>query len=215
MKKYFIALTVLFAAMSHCFSQITTQKKQTSPTVQQTTLTKKPLATDKVLTTSSTSTKVKPDSTKANLQDLSFSVTTARSYTQDPGTNKAADTHWSCSLFDENGRQVATFLDNSNSDEYTSGSETPTLKMNMVNAAVFGDFSKGVRIHISITPNGNDTWGISLLKLTFDFMNPKFTQQLSWGGIRLTQDNKDIDLLFNQVNNAVPKYDIKANKEGR
>jgi len=218
MKAHFLFAPVVLLMAVHCFSQTGAQKKTTTsganPVLLRTTSTKAPVTTEKILTTSSTSSKVKIDSTKANLQDLSFSVTTARSYIQDPGTNKA-DTHWSCVLFDENGRQVASFLDNSNTDEYVSGSETPLLKMHSDNAAVFGDFSKGGRLHLSITPNGNDTWEISSLKLSFDFANPKFTQQLSWGGIKLTQDNKDIDLLFNQVNNAVPKYDIKANKEGR
>jgi hypothetical protein len=176
----------------------------------------KPLIQKTVVTTPETKRITNPqpvDSEKATLVDASFSVTTARSYNEDPGTNKAADTHWSCVLFDQNGRQIASFHDDSNSDEYVSGSQTPVLKMQVDNTAAFGDFSKGGRLHISITPNGNDTWEISEFDLTLDFSGPGFTQKLKWNGIRLTQDNKDIDLFFNQQNNAAPQYDIKANKK--
>jgi hypothetical protein len=85
--------------------------------------------------------------------------------------------------------------------------------MHTDNLATFSDFSKGGRLHISITPNGNDSWEISEFDFILDFSEPKFTNQLKWNGIRLTQDNKDIDLYFTPSNNGTLKYDIKANKK--
>jgi hypothetical protein len=217
-----INLALVFTA--NCFSQTIAQKKQTesiktssktatvatNPVVQQNTATKTVMATNNLL---SASNNTKINSSKAALSDASFTVTTAGSHNEDPGTNKAADTHWSCVLFDENGRQIASFTDNSNTDEYVSGSQTPVLKMHVDNPALYADFSKGGRLHISITPSGNDTWEISEFDLSLDFSGPKFTDHLQWNGIRLTQDNKDIDLNFNQQNNSTLQYDLKANKK--
>lgn len=220
MRVNFLSPAALLITLN-CFSQITVQKKQaeqvkagstvpTNPTVQQNTAIKTVTATNNILSSPSNK---KTDSSKANFTEASFSITTARSYNEDPGTNKAADTHWSCVLFDQNGRQIASFNDDSNNDEYVSGSQTPVLKMHVDNNAAFEDFSKGGRLHISITPNGNDTWEISEFDLNLDFTGPTFTSKLKWNAIRLTQDSKDIDLHFNQQSNSTPQYDLKANKK--
>jgi len=224
MKVSFLLPAGLLIALN-CFSQITAQKKQAeqvrttskttpalaNPMGQQNTAAKTATTTNNNVLTAPIN--KKPDSAKAVLSNASFVVTTARSYNVDPGANKAADTHWSCILFDQTNRQIASFQDNSNADEYISGSQTPVLEMHIDNSALFGDLSKGGRIHISITPSGNDTWEISEFDLSLDFSVPKFTCQLKWNGIRLTQDIKDIDLFFTQQNNGTLKYDIKANKK--
>ena len=77
----------------------------------------------------------------------------------------------------------------------------------------FGDFSKGGRLHISITPGGNDTWEIGEFDLILEFTSPNFTNKLKWNNVRLTQDNKDTDLPFNQQDSPGFKYDLKANKK--
>jgi len=178
--------------------------------VQQNMATKTPLATNNIIT--SQSVRSRTDSAKATLADVSFLVSTLNSSAQDPGTNKAADTHWSCTLFDQNNREVASFQDNSNTDEYGSGSTTPLLKMQTESAVTFGDFQNGGRLHISIVPSGDDTWEISEFDLNLGFSFPNFTSKLKWSGIRLTQDNKDVDVFFSQQNNGALKYDLKANR---
>lgn len=197
-----------------------------SQTVQKTTV-KSPVAVknaavqqSSAVKTSATSTavinhnsNVKVDSAKASLVSASFEIGIAASNVQGPGTNKALDTHWSCTLFDQNNREVARFQDNSNSDEYVSGSETPLLNMQLESAVTFGDLLKAGRFHISITPGGNDTWEISEFDLNLAFSSPGFNSKLIWNSIRLTQNNKDIDLFFSQQNNGVLKYDLKANKD--
>lgn len=224
MKTNFLFPAALLITLN-CSSQITSQKKQVeqakitsratpvlaNPTGQQNTAAKTATTTNNNVLTAPINKKA--DSASAILSHASFVVTTARSYNEEPGTNKAADTHWSCTLFDANGRQVASFSDDSNTDEYIAGSQTPALGMHADNTAAFGDFSKGGRLHISIAPSGNDTWVISVFDLSLGFSTPNFTNHVSWSGIRLTQDSREIDLYFNQQSSATPKYDVKANKK--
>jgi hypothetical protein len=90
-----------------------TQNLLTSTGVQQNTATKTVTTANNVFTKPNGA---KIDSAKASMTEASFSVTTARSYNEDPATNKAADTHWSCILYDQNGRQIASFQDNTNTE---------------------------------------------------------------------------------------------------
>ncbi len=110
--------------------------------------------------------------------------------------NKDPDTHWSCGIFDQSDRPITSFHDDSNSDEYPSGYTTPALKMHIDNAANFGDFSNGGRLHINIAPNGHDTWNISQFVIVLDFQNPRIAQRINWNNISLSQDKRDIDLPF-------------------
>ena len=133
-----------------------------------------------------------PDYSGSSLLDASFTLRTGASIS----CNKDADTHWSCGIFDQNGRPVASFHDDSNTDEYAEGSTTGPLKMHIDNAAIFGDFANGGHLHINIAPNGNDAWCMDYFTVAFDFLKPKFAQQLTWYGIDLGQDKRDIDLYF-------------------
>jgi hypothetical protein len=112
------------------------------------------------------------------------------------GYNKDPDTHWSCGIFDQNGRPVTSFHDDSDNDEYPEGSVTGPLQMHIDNSAVLGDFATNGHIHINIAPNGNDTWQISSFTLALDFQNPSLSQKLAWSMITLSQDKRDIDLYF-------------------
>jgi len=112
------------------------------------------------------------------------------------GYNKDPDTHWSCGTFDQNGRPVSSFHDDSDNDEYPEGSVNGPLQMHIDNSAVLGDFATNGHIHINIAPNGNDTWQISSFTLALDFQNPSLSQKLSWSNITLSQDKRDIDLYF-------------------
>jgi uncharacterized membrane protein len=208
MKPIFLCLIVFLLVTTKSISQVLQRKQTTTPVVQRT-ITKTSVIPRKMQSSIPQNTSTKIDSAKATLLDATFVVVTAKNSSLDPETNKAANTHWSCTLFDQNNRQVASFNDDSN-DEYVSGYQTPVLKMQVDNATLLGDFSKGGRLHISITPKGNDTWEISDFNLTIDFHNPLFTQKLTWNGIKLSQDKKDVDLFFN--NNSGLKYDLKANK---
>ena len=141
---------------------------------------------------------IPPDISKASLLDVFFKLQTAmaqvnftfHSYNKDP------DTHWSFGIFDQNERSITSFHDDSDNDEYPDGSITGPLKMSMVNAAVFGDFSNGGHIHINIAPKGNDEWRMDNFSITLDFLNPKTSQTITWYGLLLTQDKRDADLYF-------------------
>jgi hypothetical protein len=146
-----------------------------------------------------------PNYSKATLLDAFVTVSTgfsAQTFPVTSGENKDPDTHWSCGIFDQNGRPITSFHDDSNNDEYAQGSITGPLQMHIDNSAVFGDFANGGRIHINIAPNGNDTWGITNFVLAIDFQNPSISQRIAWSsGFEMTQDKRDIDLYF--------KYDGK------
>lgn len=141
---------------------------------------------------------IPPDISKANLLDVFFKLETGmaqvnftfHSYNKDP------DTHWSFGIFDQNERSITSFHDDSDNDEYPDGSTTGPLKMTMVNAAVFDDFSNGGHIHINIAPKGNDEWRMDNFSITLDFLNPKTSQTITWYGLALTQDKRDADLYF-------------------
>jgi len=112
------------------------------------------------------------------------------------GDNKDPDTHWSCGVFDQNEKQIGSFHDDSDNDEYPMDATTGPLKMHLDNSAILNNFVNGGHLHINIAPNGNDTWGISKFTLTFDFLNPKCSQVVSWTYINLSQDHRDADLYF-------------------
>ncbi len=140
-----------------------------------------------------------PNFSKASLLDAFVTVSTAVAAPTFPissGDNKDPDTHWSCGIFDQNGRPITSFHDDSNSDEYSEGSITGPLQMHIDNSAVFGDFANGGHIHINIAPNGNDTWGIAKFVLAIDFQNPTISQRITWPGFLMSQDKRDIDLYF-------------------
>ena len=213
MKPIISCLSVFLLVTINSFSQVLQKKQTTAPVVERNTITKSSVLTGKTQGSVNQNPNTKTDNSKATLLNASFFVVTASNSSSDPATNKAANTHWSCTLFDQNNRQVASFYDDSNNDAYPSGSQTPVLKMQVANATVLGDFSKGGRFHISITPNENDTWEISDFNLTIDFHDPIFTQKLMWNGIKLSEDKKDVDLFFNNnAGNSDLKYDLKANK---
>jgi hypothetical protein len=163
----------------------------------------KPLTQKTVVPTSTN--KITNTVTSATLSNEYFSITNE--------TGKAANIHWSCSLYDQNNKQVASFQDN-NQDEYSAGSEVSNLEMQNINAATFGDFSKGGRLHITVESKGNESWTISVLQLTLNFLNPNFTQNLTWKAIDLSGGKKELDLfLKDSAQSPTEKYDIKANKK--
>jgi hypothetical protein len=142
---------------------------------------------------------IKVDSAKATLLNAFFTLETGISAITFPvGSydNKDADTHWSCGIFDQNDKPVASFHDDSNTDEYEEGSITGPLKMHIDNPATLGDFSNDGHLHINIAPNGNDTWHITDFKLELNFLNPNLKKTVKWGSITLSQDKRDIDLYF-------------------
>jgi hypothetical protein len=140
-----------------------------------------------------------PNNAKATLLDAFVTVSTGISAATFPistGANKDHDTHWSCGIFDQNGRPITSFHDDSDNDDYPEGSITGPLQMHIDNSAVFGDFANGGKIHINIAPNGNDTWGITKFVLAIDFQNPSLSQRITWPAFDLSQDKRDIDLYF-------------------
>ncbi len=119
------------------------------------------------------------------------------------GDNKDRDTHYSFGIFDNNGRPIASFHDNSDNDAYGEGSTTPSLYLYSQNAASFKDFVNGGRVHLNIAPNGRDTWNIQSFSLFLKFTNPSSTKKLTWENINLSEGKRDVDLGF--------KYDTGTN----
>jgi hypothetical protein len=113
----------------------------------------------------------------------------------DNSWGKDADTHWSFGLFDHNDRPVASFHDDSDNDQYNDA-DVITVKMHLDNPATLKDFMPIGRIHVNIAPNGHDTWHFKQLKLTFDFTNPNFSLQVALAPGVLSQDHRDVDLIF-------------------
>jgi hypothetical protein len=201
MKYIFLIITAMFLVTMNCFSQVVLQKKA-SPVIQKNTSTKE----SAIKNGSGGSDKVNPDNASAALSDEYFSLNNE--------TVKAANMHYSCILFDKNNRQIASFNDKGSQDEYSAGSEIAALKMQNGNAATFGDFSKGGRLHITIESKGNESWKISVLKLTLEFLNPSLTQNLSWKEIDLSTGKKEVDLFFNEATqDPIGKYDVRTNKK--
>ncbi len=201
MKKVFFTVAGVLLIATYGFSQGAMQKKA-NPVIQKNLSTK----VSAIKTDGNSSNQDNTNNIGATLSDEYFSVSNE--------TSKAANMHWSCILFDQNNRQIASFQDNSNQDEYSAGSETTALKMQNGNAATFGDFSKGGRLHITIEPKGNESWKISVLKLTLDFLNPKLTQNLSWKEIDLSTRKKEADLFFSDATqDPAGKYDVMKNKK--
>jgi len=200
MKKIFLTIIAMVLATTYCFSQVTLPKKAT--TVNQDHISTK---TSAIKNDASSSNQDNTGNDGATLAGEHFLLTNE--------TSKAANMHWSCILFDGNNRQIASFQDN-NQVEYSAGSATPILKMQIFGAATLGDFSKGGRLHIAVDPKGNESWNISILQLTLDFLNPKFTQNLSWKEIDLSTGKKEVDLLFSDAaKNPTWKYDIRKNNK--
>ena len=84
----------------------------------------------------------------------------------------------------------------------------------MIVSGTFGDFSKGGRLHITIESKGSQSWKISVLKLTLEFLNPSLTQNLSWKEIDLSTGKKEVDLFFNEATqDPIGKYDVRTNKK--
>lgn len=113
----------------------------------------------------------------------------------DNSWGKDADTHWSFGLFDHNDKPVASFHDDSDNDKYNDA-DVISVKMHLDNPATLKDFTPIGRIHVNIAPNGHDTWHFKQLKLTFDFINPNFTLQVSVYPGTMSQDHRDVDLIF-------------------
>ena len=214
MKAIFLCVVAALAFEANGFSQVQTKPKTEtiSPVIHSNVITKESAVKSNASNSQSIE---KIDSASGILSNASFTVSTANSYRESPGTNKAADTHWSCALFDQNGTQVTSFQDQSNADEYRSGSVTPSLAMHVDKAISFGNFSKGGRLHIEISPKGNDSWVISEFDMKLDFTNPRFSRKLVWTGIELSQDKNSIDVYFNSGQNGTLKYDLKQNKKVR
>ena len=122
------------------------------------------------------------------------------------GDNKDHDTHWSCGVFDQNEKQIGSFHDDSDNDDYPMGSTTGPLKMHLDNSATLSNFVRGGHLHINIAPVGNDTWGISEFTLTFDFVTPDGTEKVTWPAFSLSQDHRDVDFYFTyDGQNFVPR----------
>ncbi len=176
------------------------QNTNTEKAKPNTEITKTPAETKKnnIVVVKETKVAVPDDMSKASLLDAFIYVSTGTTHILGTGINdnKDPDTHWSCGIFDQSDRPITSFHDDSNSDEYPSGYITPALKMHIDNAANFGDFSNGGRLHINIAPNGHDTWNISQFVIVLDFQNPRIAQRINWNNISLSQDKRDIDLSF-------------------
>jgi hypothetical protein len=201
MKYIFLIITAMFLATMNCFSQVVLQKKA-SPVIQKNIPTKE----SAIKNGSSGSNKVNPDNASAALSDEYFSLNNE--------TVKAANMHYSCILFDKNNRQIASFNDKGSQDEYSAGSEIAALKMQNGNTATSGDFSNGGRLHITIESKGNESWKISVLKLTLEFLNPSLTQNLSWKEIDLSTGKKEVDLFFNEATqDPIIRYNVTTNKK--
>lgn len=199
MKKTFLIAAATLLVTTYAFSQTVLQKKANSA-IQKNLSTKVSAATANGNSTNQDNN----GNAAATLSDEYFSITNE--------TGKAANIRWSCSLYDQNNKQVAGFQDN-NQDKYSAGSEVSNLKMQNINTARFGDFSTGGRLHIIIESRGNEIWKVSFLKLTLDFLNPGFTQNMTWKEIDLSGGQKEIDLFFKDAaQSPTVKYDLKANK---
>ena len=152
-----------------------------------------------------------PKDIPTNLQNPQVSIISG-----DDGKDK--DTHYTLELFNSNNQEAAMYVNNSNSDEYakyesnpvemTAG--TPTGKMILkgslplpeMRPPVLADFSNGGRIHISISPNGHDTWKIQNFKVTLTFQGQK-PHTIQWSSKTLSQDTRDKDFLFDGGFNAI------------
>ncbi|HVZ96193.1 MAG TPA: thiol-activated cytolysin family protein [Chitinophagaceae bacterium] len=152
-----------------------------------------------------------PKDIPTNLQNPQVSIISG-----DDGKDK--DTHYTLELFNSNNQQAAMYVNNSNSDEYakyesnavemTAGTPTGkiinkgSLPLPEMRPPVLADFSNGGRIHISITPNGHDTWNIQNFKVTLTFQGQK-PHTIQWSSKTLSQDTRDKDLLFDSGFNAI------------
>ncbi len=122
-----------------------------------------------------------------------------------PGDNKDGDTHFSFGFFDQSGRQLAVFHDDSNNDEYAEGTSR-TVQMTSAIQSVYkpvpvtaslSDFAqKGGHVHLNVAPNGHDTWKISSFTLNLNFANDLKPHPVTWTNIVMSQNARDIDLYF-------------------
>ncbi len=152
-----------------------------------------------------------PKDIPTNLQNPQVSIISGED-------GKDKDTHYTLELFNSNNQEAAMYVNNSNSDEYakyesnavqmTAGTPTGkiiykgSLPLPEMRAPVLADFSNGGRIHISIAPNGHDTWNIQNFKVTLTFQGQK-PHTIQWSSKTLSQDTRDKDLLFDGSFNAI------------
>ena len=132
---------------------------------------------------------------------------------------KDNDTHYTLELFNSNGQEAAIYVNNSNGDEYakyesvpvemSAGTPTGEIKLQgslplpVMRPPTLEDFAKnGGRIHITITPNGHDTWKIQNFKIILNFQGQK-PHTIQWSNKTLSQDSREKDLMFDNGFNAV------------
>lgn len=121
-----------------------------------------------------------------------------------PGDNKDGDTHYSFGLFDQDGKQIAVYHDDSNTDAYAEGSNN-TIRMvdytnNSISSASLANFVKGGgHIHLNIAPNGHDTWKINQFTLNLNFDNDlKSPHKIQWTNTTMSQDARNHDFYFDK-----------------
>jgi hypothetical protein len=108
---------------------------------------------------------------------------------------KDHDTHYSYTLYNSAGNVAASYTNNGNSSEYAAYAAFSD-QLNCVSSATLADFRNGGRLHLHITPNGNDTWDIQNFIINLKFANSQSIPPMSWGGIVISQNSKDYDFSF-------------------
>ncbi len=196
------SIIILSIITANSFSQTLLPRKSNAVLQQKISATQ--LVIQKNSSTGKTSTSRTMDSAIATLSHQYFSLLNT--------TRKPADVHWSCVLYDQNNRQVASFTDNNN-DDYSAGSQSAIINLQTDNSADYGAFVNGGKIHISISSNGNTNWVINTFNLSLDFVNPSFTTKYDWSNIDLSSSKKQADLfLAGHRQSPTTGYDVKANK---
>lgn len=130
---------------------------------------------------------------------------------QSADDGKDKDTHYTLGLVTSNNQLAASYVNNSNSDEYTANSSrtvpltisTSTIGSNLITITPHtysrADFPNGGHVHLSITPNGHDTWRIGKLTIQITFADtPTRPITMTWANITVSQDSRDYDLYFDQ-----------------
>lgn len=108
---------------------------------------------------------------------------------------KDHDTHYTYTLYNSAGNVAATYTNNGNSSEYVAHG-TFSDQLNCSSSATIADFKNGGRVHLHIEPNGNDTWDIQSFTIKLNFANSQPIAPMTWGGIVVSQNNKDYDFSF-------------------
>jgi len=146
-----------------------------------------------------------PSDLSKGLQPVFVNMVTGSS----SGDNKDGDTHYSLGFFDQDGKQIAVFHDDSNTDEYAEGSSS-TIKMadytsGPVSSSSWANFTgKGGRVHLNVAPNGHDTWKLNTFTLNLTFDNDLHSpHKITWSNITMSQNARDHDFYFDKSFNPL------------